>query len=340
MTMSRLITEPRIVRAVTAGVRVPDASDPSVHVWGDRYGGIRAHSHTVRGRYWMHLSGIASYSFDSLGNEVEAHPEPNVSDRLVCDVYRRSVVPMILQVHGYEVLHASAILMRQTVVAFCGISETGKSTLAYGLTRALGCQLWADDALVFRGCENGFGAVALPFSTRLREGSARFFGEHRPIHSRSLDWDDFDGAIGPPVPVSAVCALVRDSELDADRVVAVRHLPRDESLVHALTNANCFSFEDSARKKETLEQYLAFTSQVPFYEIRFRPGFEHVARVIDDVARILKERLSAHPDTRHGASGESTDGHLSAGRPTGRGGVIADHQPGRHPAPVHAISGK
>jgi len=135
MTMSRLRTEPRIVRAVTAGVRIPDGSDPSVHVWGDRYGGIRAYSHTVGGRCWMHLSGIASYSFDGAGNEVEAHPEPDVSDRLVCDVYRRTVVPMILQVHGYEVLHASAILMRQTVVAFCGISETGKSTLAYGLSR-------------------------------------------------------------------------------------------------------------------------------------------------------------------------------------------------------------
>src|SRR5262245_43085272 len=144
MTMSRLKTEPRIVRAAADAVRVPDVSDPSVHVWGDRHGGVRAYSHTVGGRCWMHLSGIASYSFDSLRNEVEAHPQGNVSDRLVCDVYRRTIVPMILQVHGYEVLHASAILLQQTVVAFCGISETGKSTLAYGLSRDHGCRLWAD----------------------------------------------------------------------------------------------------------------------------------------------------------------------------------------------------
>jgi hypothetical protein len=340
MTMSRLITEPRIVRALTGDVRVPDASDPSVHVWGDRHGGVRAYSHTVGGRYWMHLAGIASYSFDSLGIEVEAHPERDVSDRLVCDVYRRTVVPMILQVHGYEVLHASAILMRQTVVAFCGISETGKSTLAYGLSRKDECRLWADDALVFRRFGKGFGAVPLPFATRLREGSARYFGEHRPIHSGGSDWDDFDGAIGPLVPVSAICALVRDTEFDTDRVVAVRRLAREESLVYAFTNANCFSFEDSARKKETLELYLAFTSLVPFYEIRFRPGFEHVERVVDDVAGILKQVLPTHPDTRHGASGESTDDQLTAGRPASRRGMIADQGSGRYPAPAHAVSGE
>jgi hypothetical protein len=328
MTMSRLKTEPRIVRGVKDRVRIPDATDPSVHVWGDRHGDVRAHSHTVGDRYWMHLSGIASYSFDRLGHEVAAYPERHVSDRLVRDAYRRTVVPMILQVHGYEVVHASAILMRQSVVAFCGISETGKSTLAYGLSRTHDCQLWADDSLVFRACENGFGAVALPFSSRLRVASARFFGENRPIKSASSDWDHFDGAIGPLAPVSAVCALVRDSELDADRVVAVRRLPRDESLVYALTNANCFSFEDSARKKETLEQYLGFASQVPFYEIRFRPGFDHMDRVIDDVARILKQRVPTQSD--------ATDGRPCAGRR----GVIAYHPTGRQPAPAHAVSGE
>jgi hypothetical protein len=239
---------------------------------------------------------------------------------------------MILQVHGYEVLHASAILMRQRVVAFCGISETGKSTLAYGLSRKNECGLWADDALVFRACENGFGAVALPFSTRLREASARFFGEHRPIHSSSPGWNDFDGAIGPLVPVSAVCTLVRDSELDGDRATAVRRLPREVALVYAFTNANCFSFEDSLRKKATLEQYLAFTSQVPFYEVRFRPGFDHVERVVDDVAKILKQLLPARPDTGHGGKAES------ARRSIGRRGTIDDEGPGRRPAPAHAVS--
>jgi hypothetical protein len=305
MTIPRLKTEPRIVRARTGSVPVPETSDPSVHVWRDRCGGIRAWSHTVGGRYWMHLCEIASYSFDSPGSEVEAWPEAEVSDRLVLDVYRRTVVPMILQVHGYEVLHASAIQMGQTVVAFCGMSETGKSTLAYGLSRAHGCRLWADDALVFRQCGKGFGAVALPFATRLRQASARFFGENRPVTGGNSDWEDFDGALGPPAPVAAVCPLVRDSELDADRVVAVRRLPPDESLVYAFFNANCFSFEDSARKKETLELYLAFTSHVPFYEIRFRPGFEYVERVIDEVAGILKQCLPTGLDSAHGTSDES-----------------------------------
>jgi hypothetical protein len=342
MTMSRLKTEPRIVCGDTDRVRVPDESHTSVHVWRDRHGAIRAHSHTVGDRYWMHLSGIASYSFDIQGQDVVAYPERDVSDRLVCDVYRRTVVPLILQLQGYEVLHASAILLRQSLVAFCGISETGKSTLAYGLSRTLECRLWADDSLVFRACESGYGAIALPFSMRLREASARFFGEDRPIVHGSLDWETFDGVIGPPAPVSAVCALVRDAEIEADQVVAVRRLPRDRALVYALTNANCFSFEDSARKKETLEHYLGFTSQVPFYEIRFRPGFEHVGRVIDDVAKFLKQKLLSDGDAGHQAAGDATDSRNSALRPAGRGSLIADHPFGQelHPVPSLTIAEK
>ena len=55
---------------------------------------------------------------------------------------------MALHAHGDEAIHASAVLLGDAVVAFCGRSQTGKSTVAYGLHRR-GCRVWADDTLVF-----------------------------------------------------------------------------------------------------------------------------------------------------------------------------------------------
>lgn len=317
MNASRLTTEPRIVRTDPDGVGVADASHPSVHVWCDRHGTVRAHSHTVGDRCWLHLFGTASYSFDPSGRDVVAHPEQDVSDDMVRDVYRRTIVPMILQVQGHEVLHASAVLLRQRLVAFCGISETGKSTFAYGLSRMQDCLLWTDDAVVFRHYEFGFGAVPLPFSTRLRERSARYFGENQSIRRAVGDWDQFDGRLGAPVPVAAVCGLIRDTQLAAGRVTAIRRLRPDEALVYAFTNANCFSFEDPVRKKETLEQYLAFTTRIPFYEIRFRPGFEFLDQVLEDVATTLEELLPATGESSHSTSGDSLDGDPVTQQPGG-----------------------
>src|SRR5436853_3459621 len=109
--------------------------NPEVEVWRDIHGTVSAYAEILGDEYWMHLPGLASFSFSPCGNEIAASVPGAVREDLVVDAYRRKVLPMALQVCGREVLHASAVRSAAGVTALCGVSEAGKSTIAYGLSR-------------------------------------------------------------------------------------------------------------------------------------------------------------------------------------------------------------
>ena len=56
----------------------------------------------------------------------------------------------------------------------------------------------------------------------------------------------------------------------------------------ALAHAYCFSVKDPARKRRTIERYLAMVARVPAYGIRFRHGFEHLAVVLDAIEDLVR----------------------------------------------------
>ena len=128
-----------------------DEREPAVRAKRNADGSIWAYSYANGSEQWMHLPGIGSFSFGSRREEVLMVPEPrDAADRMgrqIEDTYQRAVLPMALQAHGEEVVHASACMTEGGVVAFCGRSQTGKSTVAYGLHRR-GYRVWADDTLV------------------------------------------------------------------------------------------------------------------------------------------------------------------------------------------------
>jgi hypothetical protein len=89
----------------------------------------------------------------------------------IADHFSRRIQPLLLQVNGHLVLHASAASADRRVIAFAGRSGTGKSTLAAGL-RAWGSTQWADDAVVVDVSERSPAVLALPF-TSAADGVAR-----------------------------------------------------------------------------------------------------------------------------------------------------------------------
>src|SRR5919204_5174128 len=97
----------------------------------------------------MTLPNLGPFRFTAASDEpVRATVRPDVDAAVVEDAYRRMVAPMVLQVRGLEILHSSAALVGGRVAAFCGTSESGKSTMAYAFSRR-GHHLWADDAVAF-----------------------------------------------------------------------------------------------------------------------------------------------------------------------------------------------
>jgi hypothetical protein len=258
--------------------------NPNVEVWRDTQGAISAYAEIVGDKHWLHLPDLASFSFSPCGDEVSAAVPSHVREELVVDAYRRKVLPMALQVCGREVLHSSAIRSTAGVTALCGLSEVGKSTLAYGLSRR-GYPLWADDTVAFEISDSGGTSILLPFNVRLRPASAKHFGVDESRMDGSLAHYDFQ--LGrETAPLVTVCILRRANCTDSP--VAVKRLALSEAFAAALDHACCFIPQSDDRKRRMMHNYLDLAAQTPFFDICFQPGLENVPAILDAIERLVE----------------------------------------------------
>jgi hypothetical protein len=230
----------------------------------------------------MDIPGVASFGFAVPTESVTAVPHPPARPELIRVTYERSVLPLVLQAGGAEVLHASAVYMRAGVVALCGSSGVGKSTTAMALGRR-GHPLWADDVVALD--MNGRHPEVLPlsFELRLRAEAASFFGE-KPGATRRLrpSGTPGNGAEPEPACLLALCVLSRDDERAG---VAVERLGAG-AVPALLTHAYCFSLQQAVFKRRMLQHYLELAARVPVFAIRFRPGLERLSAVADVIEQV------------------------------------------------------
>ena len=255
-----------------------------VHEWTDVAGEVCARGYVGGSGSWIRWPGFAAFRFtgDQL---VEAWPERLTDPDRIRDLFYRTVEPLILQALGWETLHASAVMMPAGLVAFCGDCESGKSTIAFGLSRR-GYLQHADDSVVVQPGPPGVRALNLPFGVRLRPASAAFLG----FTSEDREFQDvvpigrYDSRTVSTSPLSAVFALSRIPEGEPH----VSRLSPSDAFKALLPNARCFNAEDPASRRRLLNQYLEIVSAVPVYDLRFPSGLNHLATVLDSIERTVE----------------------------------------------------
>ena len=227
-----------------------DDGDPSVHARRNLDGSIWAYSYAEGSEQWMHVPGIASFRFGSRGEEAVVVPEPGtplVSRAVLEDAYQRAVLPMALQAHGEEVIHASAVIMEDGVIAFCGRSQTGKSTVAYGLHRR-GCRVWADDTLVFDASAEFVQAIPYPHRIRIRAEAAEYFDLHE---LRRRDTSKLDRARTGPGRAGAVGVIfLLEREAQASKQVETVRLTPAQALTRVIEHAYLFRLDDAREEPD------------------------------------------------------------------------------------------
>lgn len=263
----------------------PSASQlgSQVEVWRDNEGVVCAVGEKVGEDCWMHLPDLASFRFSSTTGEVTAIAEA-VEENLIHDAYHRRVLPMALQVRGREVLHASAVRTTSGVTVFCGVSGSGKSTIAYGLDRRL-CHVWADDMVTFETATGGPITVPLPFKIRLREHTADGLAI-RTMKPRSLRTDGDTDRLQQSERIAAVCILRKCEELTQPLIVRRFSFTRAFSAV--LPHAYFFTFNDAVRKRAMIQNYLELVAAVPVFEISFRAQAEELPALLDVLEAIAR----------------------------------------------------
>jgi hypothetical protein len=249
-----------------------EESDPDVEVWRHHDGTVTAYGASRAGEHWMRLPGVASFHFRADSDVVGAFPEDRAAESLVEDAFRRAVLPMALQVLGREVLHASGVRTPRGIVALCAVAETGKSTVAYGLSRRPGYTLWADDAVAFELRGDGVAALPVPFTLRLRPQSAAYFGGGATVEVVEPE--------GEP-PLAAVCVLERSEEVGVERIASA------EAFAAVLTHAYCFTLADPERNRRMMETYLELVTRVPVLRVRLVDGLERLPEALDRIAEAV-----------------------------------------------------
>jgi hypothetical protein len=250
--------------------------------WRDNVGAVCARGIVSDEHGWVELPGVGTFRFDREHLSVMAIPHPSVSDDVLRDSYYRAALPLALHFFGFEVLHASAALTPLGVVAFCAVSETGKSTTVAALSRR-GYKAWADDAVPVEIDDGGRCAHALAVPFRLRVDSAAspssgqgdrppFWPKPGPIELRST-------------PLVALCVMRRVDSLG--RAAEIRRLTAVEAVAALLPHGYCFSLADPDRKRSMLQRYVELAARVPTYEMTVASGLEKLPAVLDRIERAI-----------------------------------------------------
>jgi hypothetical protein len=240
------------------------------------------------GELWVEVPEVATFHLPAGGTVVGVIAGDAVDSAIVLDAYYGTALPFVLQAtHGLEVLHASAVLSpaNSGVVAFCGGSESGKSTVAYGLA-ARGYSHWADDAVAFRADARPLSAVGLPFTIKLRESSLAYFrGADAGPSEEAVE--DFEWT---STRLAAVFLLEPHALAPSGApAVEVERLSPGEALHALLPNAYRFQPQAIDRRRETMRSYLELVASIPILCARFSHRLDRLTALLDELDRRMEE---------------------------------------------------
>lgn len=156
--------------------------------------------------YLLRFPGLADFTVSADGQEVAVCPAPEVSAPDIQHLYLNQVLPLAYSRQYKLILHASAVEVEQSAVAFLGESGRGKSTLAASFSTS-GHRFLTDDGLHVENSQNGYLV--------------------QPSHPSIRLWDDSREALIPAsVQVAPSVEMTSKARLLAGTAVAFCDVPR------------------------------------------------------------------------------------------------------------------
>ena len=223
------------------------------------YGGVDSETS------WVRVPNVGYFELSAGSDQVRASVSSRASSELVLDGYHGTALPLFAQaVLGYEVLHASGVVVGGGAVAFCAETGVGKSTIASALS-SRGFPLWADDAVSVVGGGSPV-SVFLPFMTEGETISA-------------VDgWSE--------VPLTAVCLLERASQ------PAILRPSPSHAVTALLSHAYRFAPQAPERRRKMAQTYLDVAAEVPILLVRFPPNRDQLPPLLARIESAVRDAVS------------------------------------------------
>lgn len=224
--------------------------------------------------YLLHFPHYADFVISINGRTVSCYPRTNCPPETMRHLLLNQVIPLVFSHLGKVVLHASACVIPQGVIAFMGMTGAGKSTLAasFGLR---GFPVISDDCLLVE--EQGEEIVTTHSYPGLRlwpETVTALF-ERKPVleplahytdKKRVLfDQDHFDG----PLSLIAIYVLAQPENMSEINDVTITPLTAREALFETVKHTFQLDITDREKLAQAFRQYEWLAKSLSFFRLTY-----------------------------------------------------------------------
>lgn len=221
--------------------------------------------------YLLRFPDLADFHVSQDGLSVTCSPAPNVTDESPNHVYLNLVLPLASSIQGKLVLHASAVEMVDSAVAFVAWSGRGKSTLVASFATN-GFRFLTDDGLILE-----------------------ISGQHYqvlPSHPSIRLWDDSEEALIPSGTETAPAVSVTSkSRFLAGKGIAFCDQPRILRRVYFLGDGS--ASEITFQRMDAAEALVASVMHSFLLDVEKAPL---LASHFDEMARLASQPIFYHLD--------------------------------------------
>ncbi len=236
--------------------------------------------------YILRYHDFCEFRMDFECRHIHVHLTPHADPDIIPLLISGNVITFILTLQGHTVLHASAVEIKNTALAFVGNSGMGKSTLA-ALLCSNGARLITDDTLRLKFYKNTVSCFPGTSEIRLRpnaENVAKLFPEtligisadKRFIVRVSSSLNEY--------PTLKTIVIPRLSIKFKN--LTVRRLKASEAVIH-LNHYPRIPWQARELVRHQLKMIISIVKRVPIYEANIPRGIQHFSQ--EHLATLLKE---------------------------------------------------
>jgi hypothetical protein len=253
------------------------------HHWPAPDGGVWL-SFAARGEdYLLRFPGQCDFLISPDGKQVQCCPLPDVPESTIRHLFLDQIIPLVLSRRESLVLHASAILTAEGVIAFVGKSGQGKSTLAACFGQ-IGYPVISDDYLMLRKMVQDWIAIPSYPGVRLWPKASDGIFSAPPETSAVAHYTQkrrvSDSALIPfaerPYPLRCLCFLDDGDNLAGP---AITSLSPKNTFMKLVTCAFNLDIRDKALLKRQFGAIGHLSTGLPCFSLRHGRDFSELPAV-------------------------------------------------------------
>lgn len=254
------------------------------------------------GSNYVGLRGVGECLVSKDGRSIDCYRLPSVNRESFSGYLLGQALSFALVKNGIEPLHATAVVVRGTAVAFLGDCGFGKSTLAAEFLRA-GHRLLTDDLLILR--KTGLQILAYPGPPRIKllpEMTRRFLGEAEktfPVNPQTQKLIvplGRERACHVATPLAAFYVLPSLDKIPVGSNVCIKSLSRKQAFLSLLGSAFNTSILHPHRLQHQFEATQALANSVVVKQLSYPRDLECLPQVREAIlSDLLANPCEASP---------------------------------------------